>query len=80
MSFSSNPYVESLVKEIVEAAKGLPADIFQNDHARKRLQRAAYQLTGAMDTPIDRVRKIIFQVRLERVFNIPQDPRMLILM
>ena len=62
MSFSSNPIVDSLVNEIVEAAKRLPADIFQDDNTRKRLQRAAYQLTGATEAPIDGVRKIIFQV------------------
>ena len=62
MSFSSNPNVDSLVNEIVEAAKRLPADMFQDDNTRKRLQRAAYQLTGATEAPIDSVRKIIFQV------------------
>ncbi len=67
MSFSPNPYVDSLVKEIIEAVKELPPDIFQNDNARKRVQRAAYQLTGAMDAPVDAVRRIIFQVCLERV-------------
>lgn len=60
---SSNTFVDGLVKEVNEAAKALPSDPFQDDDARKRLQTAAYRLTGALDAPIDGLRKFIFEVR-----------------
>lgn len=63
MSFSSKSSVEELMKEMNEVVKELSSDIFSNDDARKKLQSAANRLAGALDTPIDGVRKIIFQVR-----------------
>ena len=60
---SSDTFIDGLTKEVNEAAKTLPSDPFQDDDARKRLQTAAYRLAGALDAPIDGIRKVIFEVR-----------------
>ena len=55
-------YVAGLIEEVSAAAKLLAKDVFSNNNARKRLQLATQRLSGALDNPIDGVRKIIFQV------------------
>ena len=54
--------IHQLLEEVAEASKNLPSDVFQDDAARKRLQEAAAALSGALESPIDGVRRLIFQV------------------
>ena len=61
-SSTRGDYIQSLILEVNAAAEALPKQAFQDDKARKRLQAAALRLSGALDAPIDGIRKIIFQV------------------
>lgn len=61
-SSSLNSYVSNLISEINEAAKTLPSDPFPDDPARKRLQAVAQKLSGALETPMDTIRKMNYQV------------------
>jgi hypothetical protein len=58
----SSYYISGLIEEIHTEGNNLPDDVFQDDKARRRLQAAAFKLLGALETPIDGVRRIIFQV------------------
>ncbi|MCJ1426479.1 hypothetical protein MMC29_004382 [Sticta canariensis] len=57
-SSSLNSYVSNLISEISEAAKALPGDPFQDDQARKTLQALSQKLAGALETPMDTIRKM----------------------
>ena len=61
-SIAHDEYIQSLISEVNAAAEALTKQSFQDDKARKRLQAAALRLSGALDTPSDGVRKILFQV------------------
>lgn len=61
-SSSLNSYVSNLISEINEAATALPSDPFQDDRARKRLQAVAQKLSGALEAPMDTIRKMNYQV------------------
>ena len=54
--------LHQLLEEVEEASRNLPPDVFQDDAARKRLQEAAARLSVALESPIDGVRRLIFQV------------------
>lgn len=61
-SSSLNSYVSNLISEISEAGKTLPSDLFEDDQARKRLHALAQRLAGALEAPIDTIRKMNHQV------------------
>ena len=61
-SSSLNSYVLGLISEISEAARALLSDPFEDDQARKRLQAVAQKLAGALEAPIDTIRKMNHQV------------------
>ncbi|MCJ1270763.1 hypothetical protein MMC22_010660 [Lobaria immixta] len=60
-SSSLNSYILGLISEISEAAKALPSDPFEDDQARKRLHAVAQKLAGALEAPIDTIRKMNHQ-------------------
>ncbi|MCJ1261428.1 hypothetical protein MMC22_001292 [Lobaria immixta] len=60
-SSGHNSYVSNLISEITEAAKDLPSDPFENDPARKKLLAVAQKLVGALEAPIDTIRKMNHQ-------------------
>lgn len=62
VSSSLNSYVSNLISEISEAAKALPGDPFQDDQARKRLQALSQKLAGALEAPMDTIRKMNYAV------------------
>ncbi|KAI9875694.1 MAG: hypothetical protein M1830_008092 [Pleopsidium flavum] len=60
-SSTHSSYISGLIQEIHTEGNKLPDDVFQDDKTRRRLQEAAFKLMGALDNPIDGVRRIIFQ-------------------
>lgn len=61
-SSSLNSYVSNLISEVSEAAKALPSDPFQDDQARKKLQALSQKLAGALEAPMDTIRKLNYAV------------------
>ena len=62
-------HTNALIQEVIDAAKALPSDVSQDDQARKRLKLATDQLSGALETPVDGMRRIGFQVTYWRTFS-----------
>ena len=62
MSSSPNMHINNLVEEINEAAQGLSSNVFEDDTARKRLQKAVQQLNGMLESPVDVLSRVVFQV------------------
>ena len=67
MSLSPNMQVDGIVEEINQAARGLSSDVFKDEVARKRLQRAVQQLNMMLESPVDVLSRLIFQVSHEGI-------------
>ena len=66
---SHSLHVGALIQEVTEAAAALPSDVFQDDQARRRLQAATERLSGALNSPVEGIRKFCFQVTYLRTYR-----------
>lgn len=64
MSGTTNAFLKARIAELTASVEALPEDVFTDGVARIRVQSQIVNFKAAVDTPLQSVFEICFQVRL----------------